>query len=311
MKRTVYKGLLTHCFQRTADHGVVFYKVSDYLLYFTIYCMLARKYKLRVLKLVLMTDHVHQAIIEDRWGELSRFIRQCNATFAREYNAAVGRKGALWETPFGSATKRGDKATRSCLIYLDNNPVERKLVMQADDYRWNFMAYAKSDHPFSEKIRLREASMPLRRALKQVRLLHSQGRYLPYRLLQKLFTSLPNDIEREQLVDFIVSTYSVIRYAEAIRYFGSYEDEVLAAHASTGSEHDIQEGFIGKSDTCYAQMTHLLLREGRLEDIHEIWTLSRREKQELFQFLRARTYVMNAQIAAFLHLPLTTVEIND
>ena len=311
MEKTVYFGALTHCYQRTVDHGVVFYKVSDYLLYFTIYCVLARRYKLRVLKLALMADHVHQAVIEEKWGDLSRFVGQVNATFSREYNAAVGRKGPLWETPYGRAYKRGDKAVRTCLVYLDNNPVERKLVLLAENYRWNFMAYAKSNHPFSERIRLRDASMPLRRALKQVQILHSQGRYLPYRLLQRLFSSLPSDKEREQLIDFIISTYSIIRYMEAIRYFGSYEEEVLAAHATTGSEFDIQEGFIGKSDACYGQMTGLLLRKKRLSDIHQIWTLSLAEKRQLFSFLRQNTSVMGAQIAAFLHLPLASVGGNN
>ena len=79
MEKTVYIGALTHCYQRTEDHGVVFYKVSDYLLYFTIYCVLARRYKLRVLKLALMADHVHQAVIEEKWGDLSRFVGQVNA----------------------------------------------------------------------------------------------------------------------------------------------------------------------------------------------------------------------------------------
>ena len=304
MKRTVLKDVLNHCYERTADRGVLFYKVSDHLLYFTVFCTTARKYKVRVLKLVQMADHLHQGIVEEQAGELSAFMGECSSTFSREYNKAVGRKGPLLDTPFGSAFKKGDKKVRSTLVYMDNNPVDRKLVKLAEDYQWNYLAYAVSDHPFSEKLVLRKASMPLRRAIKLVKAIHADGRYLSYALLQKLFHSLPDDRERNQLTDFIIVTYSVIRHQEALRYFGRYEDELTAAHATSGSEYDIQEGFIGKSDAYYGQMTSILLRSGRLEDIHQVFTLPPDEKQELFALLQKETMAPDTQIAAFLHLPV-------
>ena len=106
MKRTVLKDVLNHCYERTADRGVLFYKVSDHLLYFTVFCTTARKYKVRVLKLVQMPDHLHQGIVEERKGELSAFIRECTSTFSREYNKAVGRKGPLLDTPFGKIMRK-------------------------------------------------------------------------------------------------------------------------------------------------------------------------------------------------------------
>ena len=42
--RKFYKDIINHCYQRTADNGVLFYTVSDHLVYFTLYCVLAKKY---------------------------------------------------------------------------------------------------------------------------------------------------------------------------------------------------------------------------------------------------------------------------
>ena len=304
-KRKVIKGVVNHCYQRTEDRGLLFYTVSDYLLYFTIFCTTAVKYKVRVLKLVLMPDHLHQAVIEDCKGHLSRFQRECQSRFAREQNELCGRKGPLFEHPFGSVPKYEVRKVRTTLIYLDNNPVERKLVEKAEDYRWNFLAYGNNPHPFSDKIVLSQASMPLRRALQRVKSLHTAGRFLPYLLLQKLFRSLPDDREREQLVDYIIGTYSIIDHEAAIRYFDSYEEELIAAHATSSREYDLKELFIGKSDACYATMMRVLKQAGRyVNDIHEIFTQTDAERWELFTLLRRQTSAPTKQIAAFLHLPL-------
>lgn len=293
-----------HCYQRSVDHGVLFYSKADYLLFFTLYCTIATRHEVHVLKLALMPDHFHHCIQARTQQQFTDFARDFSALLTREYNRAYGRSGPLLETPFSSAPKRGDKAIRTNLIYLDNNPVERKLVSKAEDYRWNFLAYGASDHPFSERIVLRRASMPLRRALKRVKYLHENGQYLSICVLNGLFESITLEQEKEQLIDFIIRTYSVIDHPLSHRYFNGYEQEVLAAHANTGSEYDINEVFIGKSDTCYALLTKTLLKEGCVQDIHEILHLTLPEKHRLATLLQRKTWTPWRQIAAFLHLPV-------
>ena len=309
--RKCYNGIINHCYQRPKEKSVLFYSVSDYLVFFTIFCVVASKHQVIVLKLVQMPDHIHHATIEQRKGELSKFVCEYSAQYARAFNTLCGRKGPLFEHPFQSVPKYGDKKARTILLYLDNNPVERRLVQRAEEYRWNYLAYGNSDHPFSEKIVLRKASMPLRRALDRVKAQHRAGQPMTYPLLQNLFKSLPSDAERNQLTDFIVTTYSVIDHKSAIRFFDSYEEELIAAHANTGSEYDLNEVFIGNSDLCYNQMSRVLHQNGIIQDIHEIISMPPSQKQDLFQLLRAETFAPAEQIAAFLHMPLSRVEITD
>ena len=60
--RKFYRDIINHCYQRTADGGVLFYTTSDHLVYFTMYCIVAKKYGIKVFSLCQMPDHVHDAV---------------------------------------------------------------------------------------------------------------------------------------------------------------------------------------------------------------------------------------------------------
>ena len=285
------------------DRGVLFYTDIDHLVFFTQYCVMARKHGIRVLALCQMPDHLHDSVIADRKIDLERFKQESLSWYALRRNAQAGVKGAVFECSYGSVPKIGDKNVRSNLIYVGNNPVERKLVSDAKDYRWNYLAYAESDHPFSEKLVIRKASWSLRKAVKEVKAQAAACRPMNYAMMDRLFAPLDRK-ERMQLTDFIISSYNVIDYAAASKYFDSFDRMMIAMHATTGSEHDLNEVFIGKSDAHYDKMTTILLGKGIVNDIHEILSLSVDEKFELYLLLRRETQATSEQIAAFLHMPL-------
>ena len=61
--RKVYPGQVHHVCQQTVGGVVVFYTLSDYLVYFTIFCTVARRYGLKVLALCPMVDHTHSVVV--------------------------------------------------------------------------------------------------------------------------------------------------------------------------------------------------------------------------------------------------------
>ena len=302
-KRRIVRNILHHCYQRTADGVVIFYCISDYLVFFTIFCTVARKYQVRILAMSLMVDHIHLSVIEERKGDLSAFIQEYSSRFSRVHNQVCQRKGKLFEHRYGCAPKFGDKKARTNLIYVGNNAPERRLCRQAEEYRWDFLAYAVCEHPFSETYKANHATSNLRSARKIIAEKQRKGLPLSYQLLQVLFTRL-NRTEKEQLVDYIICQYNIIDYSAAIRFFDSYEDMLSAMHASTGSEYDLNEVFIGKSDAHYARMSALVLNEPGINDIHDVLTLSLAEKFRIFQRLCSKTDALPEQIAAFLRMPL-------
>lgn len=303
-KRKVYRDILNHCYQRGADGIVLFYSVSDHLVYFTSYCLLAKKYNVKVLSLCQMPDHVHDAVVVKKAEQLSRFKQEVNARFSRMQNAFCHWDGPVFESPFGSAPKLGAKKARTNLIYVGNNPVERQLVTKAEDYQWNYLAYANSVHPFSEELVIRRCRWPLQCAVKEVKAQYSHGEPMTYALLKRLFAPLTLK-EKRQLTDFIIDTYNVIEYEESIRYFDTYDDMLASMHANTGSEHDLNEITLGRSDACFSKFASLLLQDGRVKDIHEVLARPKPERTALFLQLRQKTDAMSEQIAHYLRLTLS------
>ena len=203
---------------------------------------------------------------------------------------------------FGSAPKKTDKYVRTNLIYVDNNPVERKLCSKAEDYRWNFLAYASDMWPFSEPGIKRHYSGTMKMAVAMVIARHRCGKYMTLDMLQNAFAKLSRK-ECNQLTDFIINTYSVIDYAESITRFGTYESMLTAIHSTTGSEYDLKEQFNGKRDDVYAKLTSILLKQGLVNEIHEVVSLPVERKKYLQRYLTGKTLATNNQIACFLHLP--------
>ena len=300
-KRRFFREALIHCYHNTVNGCLLFYKISDYLVFFTIVCIAARRYNVTVIKICIMPDHYHISCICENQENLAAFIRYVASVYAQEFNAVCMRKGQLFTKSFGSAPKKTNKAIRTNLIYVDNNPVERHLSKNAEDYRWNFLAYATSDHPFSEKINKRTASSDMKNAMQMIASLNNGGRFLRHPTIYRLFSKL-NKTQKESLIDFIISTYSVIDYQYSIQMFGSYKNNLIADHATTGSEYEIREDRNGKRDDVYAQMTKILLTNGLVSDIHDIISMKRESKQQLYNYLYGQTEATPRQIACFLHL---------
>ncbi len=79
---------------------------------------------------------------------------------------------------------------------------------------------------------------------------------------------------------------------------------LAAMHSTTGSEHDLNEVFIGKTDEHFAKMAAIVMRELKLDDIHEILTYDMDKKYELFQLIRKHSNALSADIFRFLHMPI-------
>lgn len=302
-RRRFIRDIVTHCYQRSADGGLLFYSHSDHLVHFTRYCIVARKYGIRVLSLCQMPDHIHDTIIAQRPEQLEKFKRETNSGFSRDWNEWGHLTGSVMESPFGSAPKIGDKKARTNLIYVGNNPVERKLTQKAEDFRWNFLAYADSKNPFSEKLVIREARWPMQKAVKEIKSQFKANKPVTYAMLKRLSAPLTME-ERMQLTDFIISTYNVIDYGYAIRFFGSFAKMISAMHVTTGSEYELNEVSVGRSDAHYSTMSSYIIKKYRLKDIHEMLSFSPKKKYEVFLDLLRISDALPEQIAKFPHTPL-------
>ena len=230
-------------------------------------------------------------------------MQEVSKAFALSDSITCRRKGHLFNRPFGSAPKKDSKAVRTNIIYIGNNPVERKLCVNAEEYRWNYLAYAKSTHPFSEKLVIRKASWAMKKAIKEVKGEYRRGKPLSYALLQRLFDTLDQK-EKRQLVDFIITTYSVIDYEYAAGFFDGYENMIKAMSYTVGKEYDIKEVNVGRSDACYQEITQKLIRELHLKDIHEIFSMPESFRTDLMLEIHAKTKLDLRQLAKYFRLKI-------
>lgn len=293
-------GEVNHVYQRTLHGYNIFYDREDYLLYFTIFSVLSRNYGLIVLGLCLMEDHIHSLVQTDRRDVLSRFMDHCTSVFVKEYNFSICREGGLFQKRFGSAPKIGLKKIRTAVAYLFNNPVEKHICTSAEDYRWNFLAYAASEHPFSKIIHIRKLSRPLSRAMSEVDAMRKLDLHLKFNSLKRMFSKL-SEAEKEYLTDYIIVKYSPFDYDKLCSYYGSYENLLLAVNSNTGSEYDIREEHNLFSDLEYAEMKSLMLAKG-IVPVRTVIMLPEEVKRTLMKYLQKNTSSDLKQISKFLHL---------
>ncbi|MBQ1913069.1 MAG: transposase [Bacteroidales bacterium] len=302
MKRKVYPGKIHHVYQKTRNGGLLFYSPIDYLVYTTIFCAMAERMDVEVLAFCPMVDHIHHVLRVTHRDLLFQFEQQHSRLFALEWNRSHNTKGQVFRHCYGSAVKMGDKNIRSVLAYNYNNPVERKMVSRAEEYRWNLLAYARSDHPFSQPLDLPRCSKHMRRILQEVRACRKQGLYLRYAQLERWFARL-NAEESQQLTDFILSQWNIVNYEVAASHYPSFEAMVRAFHDNTGSEYDIVEEKDNWSDAVYQDCTRILLAGKLIGHVREIPCLADAHKQHCYQLLQQRTTARPKQLCKYLHLP--------
>ena len=301
-RRRFIDGECNHIYQRTLNGFNIFYDREDYLVFYMILSVSARKFNVRILQVCLMVDHIHILLEAVSCKEMADFVRYYSSVFVREYNDAIGREGQMMYKSFGSAPKKGEKKTRSAIVYIGNNPVEKKLCVNAEEYRWNFLAYLDNKNPFSQSIPVRNRSKILRHAMKEARLDSESDRYMNYSKLRWYMKRL-NEVEIEILTDYIISLYLPIDIESLMSYYSNIAQMVAAMKASAGSEYDIREKITPHSDLVYQRMIDMVRREYGLYPVRVVVMLPVESRMELARKMQiavpsAELY----QICKFLHL---------
>jgi len=304
-KRRFRRNAVHHIYQRPVNGIVIFHTRRDFLVFLTIFFTVKKKYRVHILSVCPMIDHLHVVLIADNKTELSAFVQEYTSKFVKEYNRSLDRSaGRLFTCRFGCAPKWDDKDARSAIAYSYNNAPERKLCERAMDYQWNLLAYASDSHPFSERIVLSRRTPAMKKAMSLVQSFHESGKALGYAILGTLFKGLTGK-EVLQLTDFILSTYCDVDFDKAVSYYGSLKTMLLAIDSNTGSEYDLKEEWEGYTDSVYAKMGNLLRKVTGKTDMKDILKLPEMQRQELYSCLLTQHGFNERQVRKYLQLPDT------
>lgn len=300
--RSFVKGACIHIYQKPIYGCVIFQTMFDYLAFITIATVIARRHNIKLLCVCPMPDHIHLVVEAGDKDELSAFVREYTSIFVKQYNISLDRtKGKLFTSRFGSAPKKTDKDVRSCLAYGYNNPVERNICESPEEYRWNLLAYAKNDNPFSNRLADVDCSERMKKDMKLVRKWSASDQWLGYDRLKSLFDGLSHE-ESETLCDYIITTYKSVDYQSAIAYYGNYDAMLNAFRNNTGYEREIKENWTGYTDRVYSTMRQLIQERNPGVGIKDILKMSVADREKVYAWMERMNRFNPKQIRKFLHL---------
>lgn len=290
-----------HVYQRTVKGHLLFYTIKDYLVFYTILSIIARKYGVQILGICLMVDHIHILCICQTKAQFSSFMRDATRWYALLFNKYYGRKGSVFTPRFGSASKVGDKKVRTAIAYLYNNPVERKICVRAEAYRWNFLAYAGKKNPFSEAGDENRLGSAFRRAVAGVKAYRRTEEPLNFLVLDRLMEPL-SLFEKQRLTDYIIKEYEFIDINRTVSYYKNYRKMVSAINDNTGAEYDVQEVFEPGTDKSYYRLMRAVDRMEKYRDIRQLLLAPEAERRAIGQQLQIMTRCSRRELEKFLRL---------
>jgi len=102
-----------------------------------------------------------------RLYDVSEYMRNVQAKFARSFNDRNRRKGTFWGSRFKSTLLEDERALRDCLYYVELNPVRAGIVERPEDYEGSSLYYRETgkDHwmmPLTEIMHLKKRGDSLR-----------------------------------------------------------------------------------------------------------------------------------------------------
>ena len=298
-KRKFAPGECMHIYQRTIKGYNIFYDLEDFLVFYSIFSTVAREYDIVILELCLMVDHIHILISASSLRQISLFIQHYTSLFVREYNYSINRHGSLFHKSFGSAPKKGSKKIRSTIVYIGNNPVEKKLCRYGEEYRWNFLSYMQEESRCIKDT----MSKKLKAALKEIKQCRANAQHLNFGQIRRMLKGLTS-AEQNILTDYVIRMYFPFGKDALLSFYDSYEDMIHAMRSSSGSEYDIKENFNSGTDRIYEEMTKEVKMLYPGIPVREVTVMDIDKKIEIGLTLKRNTDASIYQIAKFLHIEL-------
>lgn len=287
-----------HAFIKGRRGNGIFYRSEDFIVIITIVSVLVKESGLTVLAFCPMFNHIHFLFKNISLKNLRRFIQRLAIVFVKEYNNEYGRKGAVFQKPFGSSLKIAIKVIMGCVAYVFNNPVAGKLSVSAKEYRWSLLAYHNNGNPFSEPLRKETCRHKMRVALQKVDYFHSRRMILSYAALRDILDGL-DPMEHRQIIDNILYKYSFISYESLEELYGTFGKAIVAIESNAGAEFELEDEYGDHS--CYRRMLNIVMKYGYKGRRLNFESLPKEEIEWLFRLLRSKTPAPGSSVNKYLH----------
>jgi REP element-mobilizing transposase RayT len=126
-------GAWHHVMNRGIAHRAAFESRRDIRKFLSLIAREVRKGSLEIHAFCVLGTHYHLLVRSPR-GELSAAMQRIQNEYVRWFNRARGRDGPLFRGRFQSRRVTSDFYRRTLVRYIDENPVDAKLVEQSAGY---------------------------------------------------------------------------------------------------------------------------------------------------------------------------------
>lgn len=289
-----------HICQRTKDEGILFYNGIDALIFFTVICVKAEKYKIAIIAVCIMLNHFHLEVRAMSGNLISSFMNSVTSVYARASNRHYGQSGCVFTKPFKSVLKISDKKAKECFIYIGNNPKEKKAVSKCEEYRWNFLQYLENEHPFSNPIDSKDCSPELMLLISTAKVLHSDGQWIPFSFFDKKYDAL-SAREKDQLADYIINLYNVVDKSVVLNAYGSYSDICTVINTVSGAEYGMSDDRSEEDYRHYYAMNRICESQGHDLRQERPAMFDDKEKKRLSLIFKKEARASQYEIAKYFH----------
>lgn len=141
-KRQDAPGTHHHVMNRAIARRSLFETKRDMRFFLYLMAREVRRGTIRIFSFCLMTTHFH-IHLESTTGELSACMQGIQTTYSRYFNRGRQRDGPLFRGRFSSKRVDSEFYRETLMRYIEENPVEAKLVTCAADYQFG-SAFARA-----------------------------------------------------------------------------------------------------------------------------------------------------------------------
>ncbi|HAK89331.1 MAG TPA: transposase, partial [Nitrospiraceae bacterium] len=115
---------------------MVFENDDDCIQYLEWLQMYSKKYAWKIWGYCLTSNHVHFIAVPMESDSLAKTFNTLHMRYSQHINSRRQNRGHLWQGRFFSCAL-DERHLYAAIRYIENNPVQSRLVKKAEDYRWS------------------------------------------------------------------------------------------------------------------------------------------------------------------------------
>jgi REP-associated tyrosine transposase len=158
-RRIAPGGVVYHVFNRGSRKGPLFRSSEDYDAFIRLVEETRAIRPMRIIAYCLMPNHWHFLLWPEEDGHLSRFMHWLTTTHAGRWrrDSVTKGEGAVYQSRFSAVVVGDLHHLFKAWCYVERNPVEAGLVVQAQDWPWSSATESSNT---SERLSLDVAPIP-------------------------------------------------------------------------------------------------------------------------------------------------------